>query len=116
MPWFRLDIHWYEDPAIEAAAEEAGPLVLSVFPVLLAKAKAQSAGGKVEFTYRKMSQALFTDWEQIRLAIEALASAGVLSCPDASEKSAVVAFDPASWRRWQEAARKAASREAAQAA
>lgn len=116
MPWFRLDIHWYEDPAIEAAAEEAGPLVLSVFPVLLAKAKAQQNGGRVEFTYRKLGQALFADWEEIRLAIEALASAGVLSCPDASEKSAVVAFDSTSWRRWQEAARKAASREEAQTA
>jgi len=116
VPWFRMDIHWYEDPAIEAAAEEAGAIVLSVFPVLLAKAKAQNNGGKVEFTYRKMSQALFADWEEIRPAVEALASAGVLSCPQASEKSAVVAFDPASWRRWQEAARKAASREGARAA
>lgn len=110
MPWFRMDVHWFEDPDIEAAAEAAGPLVLSIFPVLLAKAKAQDDGGRVEFTYRKLSQALFAEWEEINPAIEALVSAGVLSCPDASERSAVLAFDPDSWRRWQEAQRKAASR------
>jgi hypothetical protein len=116
MPWFRMDIHWYEDPRVEEAAEVAGPMVLSVFPVLMAKAKAQNDGGRCEFTYRKMSQALFADWEEIRPALEALVSAGVLSCPDASERSAVVAFDPDAWRRWQEAARKAASREEVKAA
>jgi hypothetical protein len=110
MPWFRMDIHWYEDEAIEAAAEKAGSLVLSVFPVLLAKAKAQDNGGRVEFTYRRISRDLFAEWEEINAAIEALVSAGVLTCPQASERSAVVAFDPSSWRRWQEAQRKAASR------
>ena len=110
VPWFRLDIHWYEDDAIEAAAEVGGPLVLSVFPVLMAKAKAQDNGGKVEFTYRRLARDLFADWEEINAAIEALVSAGVLTCPQASERSAVVAFDPNAWRRWQEAQRKAASR------
>jgi hypothetical protein len=110
VPWFRLDIHWYEDEKIEAAAEQGGPLVLSLFPVLLAKAKAQDDGGRVEFTYRRLSRDLFADWEEINPAIEALVSAGVLACPAASERSAVVAFDPVTWRRWQEAQRKAASR------
>lgn len=110
MPWFRMDIHWYEDEVIEAAAEKGGSLVLAVFPVLLAKAKAQDNGGQVEFTYRRISRDLFAEWEEINSAIEALVSAGVLTCPQASERSAVVAFDPVSWRRWQEAQRKAASR------
>lgn len=116
MPWVRLDIHWYEDPKIEAAAEAGGPLVLSVFPVLLAKAKAQANGGKVEFTWRKFCVELFASQEEIQKAIDALVSASVLSCPQASALSAVVAFDPMSWRRWQEASRKAAAREEAQAA
>jgi hypothetical protein len=116
MPWFRMDNHWFEDARIEAAAEEAGPMVLAVFPVLLAKAKTQADGGRVEFTYRKLSEAMFAEWDQINPAIEALVSAGVLSCPHASERDATVAFDPMSWRRWQEASRKAASREEAKAA
>ena len=116
MPWFRMDIHWYEDPKIEAAATASGPLVLSLFPVLLAKAKAQANGGKVEFTWRKLAHELFVEEGQTREAVEALASAGVLSCPHVSALSAVVAFDPMSWRRWQEAARKAARRQEVEAA
>lgn len=116
MPWFRMDIHWYEDPKIEAAAASAGPLVLSVFPVLLAKAKAENDGGKVEFTWRKLCLEMFAEQAEIEQAVAALASAGVLTCPHLSALSAVVAFDPMSWRRWQEAARKAARREEPQAA
>lgn len=116
MPWFRMDIHWYEDPKIEFAAAEAGPMVFSIFPVLLAKAKAQADGGKVEFTWRKLTQELFAEEADVKAAINALVSADVLTCPQASALSAVVAFDPLTWRRWQESARKAASREEAQAA
>lgn len=111
MPWFRMDIHWYEDEDVEAAAEKAGPLVFAVFPVILAMAKTQNDGGRVKFTYRKFSEALFADWEEINPAVEALVSAGVLSCPQASERGATVALDPNSWRRWNEAARVAARRE-----
>jgi hypothetical protein len=116
VPWFRLDIHWYEDPKVEAAAEVGGPLVLSVFPVLLAKAKAQASGGKVEFTWRKFCIEMFSERPELEQAVEALMSAGVLSCPHLSGMSTVVAFDPESWKRWQEASRKAAAREVAKAA
>ncbi len=116
MPWFRMDIHWYEDPDIERAAAAAGGVVFALFPVLLAKAKARADGGKVEFTWEKLSRELRFEQDEVEGAIDALVSASVLSCPHTSAWSAEVAFDPASWRRWQEAARKAASREGAQAA
>lgn len=116
MPWFRMDNHWFEDEDVEAAGEAAGPLVFAVFPVLLAMAKTQNDGGRVKFTYRKFSEALFTDWEEINPAVEALVSAGVLSCTQSSERGATVALDPDSWRRWNEAARVAARRESKKAA
>lgn len=116
MPWFRLDIHWYLDEKIEAAAEIAGGVVFALFPVLLAKAKAQADGGKVEFTFRSITRETFFEREQIEQAIEAFVSAGVLTCPQVSARGATVAFDSGSWRRWQEAARKAASREELKAA
>jgi hypothetical protein len=110
VPWFRMDNHWFEDEAVEAAGEVAGAMVFAVWPVLLAMAKTQNDGGKVKLTYRKFAEALFTDWEQINPAIEALASAGVLSCPQSSDRGATVAIDPDSWRRWNEATRKAEKR------
>lgn len=116
MPWFRLDNEWYADEEVEAAGVAAGPLVFAVFPVLLGMAKTQNDGGRVKLTYRKFGQALCTDWEQLNPAIEALVSAGVLSCPESSDLGATVAFDPDSWRRWQEAQRKAASRAEAKGA
>jgi hypothetical protein len=112
VPWVKLDTHWFEDEDVEAAGEVAGPMVFAVWPVLLAMAKAQNDGGRVKLTYRKFAQILFTDWEQINPAIEALVSAGVLSCPQSSARGATVALDPDSWRRWNEAARKAEAREA----
>lgn len=111
MPWVKLDTGWFEDEDIEAAGEIAGPMVFAVWPVILAMAKVQNDGGKVKLTYRKFAEALFTEWEEIKPALEALASAGVLSCPQATERGATVAIDPDSWRRWNEAARKAAERE-----
>jgi hypothetical protein len=110
VPWFRLDNHWFEDELVEAAAVESGPLVFAVFPVLLAMAKTQNDGGRVKFTYRRFASALCTDWSHLNPALESLVSAGVLSCPQSSDLGATVAFDPTSWRRWNEAARKAASR------
>lgn len=117
MPWFRMDIHWYEDPDIEAAAEEAaakagaaGTAVIAAFPVLIGKAKAEADGGRVEFSWRKLSKEIFADVDVTQRAVEAMVSAGVLTCPQQTERSATVAFDPDSWRRWQEAQRKAASR------
>jgi hypothetical protein len=116
VPWFRLDIHWYEDPEIELAASSAGGVVFAVFPVLLAKAKASADGGRVEFTWGKLARELYFEQTEIEAGIDALVSAGVLTCPQRSAWSARIAFNPASWRRWQEAARKAAAREEAQAA
>lgn len=111
MPWFRLDIHWYEDPKIEEAAESGGGVVFAVWPVLLAKAKAENDGGKVEFSWKKLSGELLFTQKELKAAIEGLASAGLLTCPQASARSATVQIDKRSWRRWQEAARKAAKRE-----
>lgn len=108
--WAKLDCHWYKDPDIQAAAEEAGSLVFGVFPVLLADAKAQNDGGRVEFTYRDLSHALFADRDEVAAAVVALVSAGVLTCPQSSERGAELAFDPAAWRRWNDAVRKAESR------
>lgn len=116
MPWFRMDIHWYEDPAVELAASTAGGVVFAIFPTLLAKAKAEADGGRVEFTWGKLARELYFEEEEIKAGVGALTSAGVLTCPQQSAWSATVAFDPKSWRRWQEAARKAAAREEAQAA
>lgn len=116
MPWFRLDIHWYEDPEVELAAETAGGVVFALFPVLMAKAKGENDGGKVEFAWRKLTYELRFKQGEIEGAVDALVSAGVLTCPQRSALSATVAFNPASWRRWQEAARKAAGREGVKAA
>lgn len=116
MPWFRMDIHWHEDPDIELAADQSSGAVFAVFPVLLAKAKAHANGGKVEVAWSKLGRDLRFSESDVRAAVEALSSAGVLSCPQVSARSAEVAFDPGSWRRWQEAQRKAASREEAKAA
>lgn len=110
MPWAKLDCHWYRDAEIQAAAEEAGSLVFGLFPVLLAEAKSQSAGGRVKFTYRDLSHALFADREEIAVTVRALVSAGVLTCPESSPHGAVLAFDPKTWRRWNDAVRKAESR------
>lgn len=116
MPWFRLDIHWYLDAKLEAAGEKAGPLALALFPVLLAKAKSELDGGRARFTFRELSHATFAKPPQIVQAMEALVSAGVLSCPQLSDVDGQVAFDPDTWRRWNEAERKAASREEQKAA
>jgi hypothetical protein len=123
MPWFRMDIHWYEDPKVETAAVQAtrvsgaaGTAVIAAFPVLMGKAKAEADGGTVEISWRKLSQEIFAGEDDTRAAIAALVSAGVLSCPVVSDTAATVAFDPMSWKRWQEAARKAASREGGQTA
>lgn len=110
MPWFRLDIHWYEDEKLEIAGELAGPLAFAMYPVLIGKAKAQCDGGKAEINLRLLAQELFTTKPKIKGAIEALVSAKLLACPHLSARSAVVAFDPITWRRWQEADRKAIGR------
>jgi hypothetical protein len=111
VPWFRLDIHWYLDAKLEASGEAAGPLALLLFPVLLAKAKAELDGGRARFTFRELSNATFAKPAEIVRALEGLVSAGVLTCPQLSEVDGQVAFDPDAWRRWNEAQRKAASRE-----
>jgi len=116
VPWYRLDIHWYLEEKVQEAAEAAGGVVFSVFPVLIAKAKAQANGGRVEFTYRLFATEIFFTEAEIEAAVEALVSARVLTRPQASAKGATVAFDKRTWRRWQESARKAAGREEAQAA
>lgn len=117
MPWFKLDVHWYEDPEVElAAASGGGGVVFAVFPVLMAKAKAENDGGKVEFAWSKISYELRFEREEIEAAVDALVSAGVLTCPQRSALSATVAFNRDSWRRWQEAARKAERREELKAA
>lgn len=110
MPWFRLDIHWYEDEKLEVAGELVGPLAFALYPVLLGKAKAQHDGGKAEVNFRLLAQELFTTKLKVKAAIEALVSASLLTCPQASARSAVIAFDPKVWRRWQEADRKVAGR------
>ncbi len=109
MPWVPLDIHYLDDHDIEAAAEMSREALL-VFPAVLAMAKAQSSGGEAEFTYRGLSHKLFSTPAQVTDGIRALVSAGVLSCPQESERGATVAFDPDSWRRWNDMQRKAASR------
>lgn len=108
--WVKLDCHWYEDPDIEAAAEEAGSIVLSLFPVLLAMAKVQNDGGRVEFSWRSLSHSVFAEKDVVIGGIRALVSGGVLTCPEESERGAVLSFDPDAWRRWNDAARKAMSR------
>jgi len=110
--WSKLDNDWYRDEDVQAAAESAGPVVFAVFPVLLSMAKVQNDGGQARFTYRDFSHALCGDWERdLNPAIEALVSAGVLSCPQATDRGATVAFKPDSWRRYSEAERKAAKRD-----
>lgn len=122
MPWFRLDIHWYEEEKLEAAAESAGrlgPLVLALFPVFLAKAKAQTErgkAGKADFTYRLLAAEVFAPKKDIEAAIEAMVSARVLTCPHMSDRGATVAFNPSTWRKWNEAGRKAEERELRKAA
>jgi hypothetical protein len=116
VPWFRLDIHWYEDEKLEVAGERAGPLVFALYPVLIGKAKAQHDGGRAEVNFRLLAGELFTTKPKVKAGIEALASAKLLTCPQLSARSAVVAFDPVTWRRWQEADRKAAGRGEAKAA
>lgn len=112
--WFKCDNHWYQDEDIQAAGESAGPAVFAVFPVLLAMAKAQNDGGKVRFTYRDFSHALCGDWERdLNPAIEALLSAGVLSCPEATARAATLAFKPEPWRRYSETESRTARRDAA---
>lgn len=110
--WVKLDLHWYEDPGIEAAGDEAGAIVFSLFPVLLAMARSQNDRGRIEFTFRNLSHSIFADTDSVVAGIRALVSANVLELPESSERGAVLAFDPESWNRWNETARKAQSREA----
>ena len=112
MPWVPLDVHFYQDPAIEAAAEDAGGGVLGTFAVLLAMAKAQAKGGKIEFTWRSLSHATYSSPKDAGVAVRALVSAGVLSCPESSDRGATVEFDPTTWRRWNDGAMRAARRKA----
>lgn len=109
--WVKLDCHWYEDPDIEAATEEAGPVVLALFPVLLSMAKVQNDGGRVEFTWRSLGHSVFAQNGDAVHGIRALVSAGVLTCPEESERGGVLAFDPTTWRRWNDVVRKAEKRE-----
>lgn len=112
MPWVPLDVHFYQDPSIEAAAEDAGGGVLGTFAVLLAMAKAQAKGGKIEFTWRSLSHATYSSPDDAGVHVRALVSAGVLSCPESSDRGAVLEFDSAAWKRWNDSAMKAAKREA----
>lgn len=111
MAWVKLDTHWFADEGVEAAGEEAGMPVFAVFPTLLGMAKSQNKKGQVKITYRKFGEALFTDWEVLNPAVEALVSAGVLTCLDSSDRGATLAFDPETWRRWNETARKSEERD-----
>jgi len=111
MPWVPLDIHFYQDPDIEAAAEEAGGGVLGTFAVLLAMAKAQAKRGKIEFTWRSLSHATYLSPEDAGVHVRALVSAGVLRCPSSSDRGAEVEFDPKAWKRWNDSAMKAVKRE-----
>jgi hypothetical protein len=108
--WVKLDTFWFADEDVEAAGEIAGPMVFAVFPVLLAMSKSQNEGGKVKITYRKFAETVFGDWDQLAPALDALVSAGVLSCPESSARGATVAFDPESWLRWNDTVRKAEER------
>lgn len=111
MAWVKLDTHWFADEGVEAAGEIGGPLVFVVYPVLLGMAKAQNDGGRVKITYRKFAEAVFGDWEELNPALQALVSAGVLTCLDPTARGATVAFDPDWWRRLNETARKSEERE-----
>ena len=108
MPWFALDTHYLEDPKVQHAGELT-PFALSVFPALLADAKQRANGGKVEVVFRSLAFRLFISEEEASKAVRALVSAGVLTCPEVSDRSCKVEF-PA-WRRWNERFRKAQQRE-----
>lgn len=107
MPWFALDMHYLDDPKVEAAGEMT-PFALSVFPALLAEAKQRANGGSVEITYRKLAIKLFVSEREAAKAVAALVSAGVLTCESQDDRAVVVKF-PA-WRRWNERARKSEQR------
>lgn len=111
MAWVKLDTHWYADEDVEAAGEAAGPMVFVVFPVLLGMAKSQNKAGQVKITYRKFAEAVFGDWEELNPAVEALVSAGVLTCLDSSDRGATLTFDPDTWKRWNDTARKSEERD-----
>lgn len=108
MPWLALDTHYLDDPKIQAAGELT-PFAMCVFPALLAEAKQRASGGKVEVSYRNLGHLLYLSCEETEKAVLALVSAGVLDCPQRSEKAATVVF-PA-WRKWNERFRKATARE-----
>ena len=107
MPWFALDTHYLRDPKVQAAGELT-PFAMSVFPALLAQAKQVANGGKVEVAFRDLAHDLFLSQEEAQKAVEALVSAGVLTCPQMSERCCVVVF-PA-WRKWNDRFRKAQER------
>lgn len=107
MPWFALDTRYLRDPKVQAAGEMT-PFALSVFPALLASAKQEARGGKVEVTFRDLAHDLYLSKEQAEKAVQALVSAGVLSCPQVSEGSCEVVFP--SWRKWNDRFRKAQER------
>jgi hypothetical protein len=117
--WIRLGVLWYEDEKLEEAAEAAGPagaVVIAAYPLLLAKSKVQKEHGLVEFTWRNLSQELFAGQAKVKAAIDAMLSAGVLSCPHRSKRGATVAFNREAWDRWQDSSRKASEREVPKAA
>lgn len=115
MPWVPLDIHYLEDPKIQAAGALT-PFSLCVFPALLAGAKARADGGKVEVSFRSLAFDLFISEDEARKAVSALVEVGVLeavsapvpACPHLSDLSQRVRF--ASWRKWNERFRKAQQR------
>lgn len=111
MPWVPLDTHYLDDPKVQLAGE-ATPFALSVFPALLAAAKLRADGGRVELTYRDLGHRLFLDPAEAARAVAALAMAKVIEIDEQGDRSAVVRFPPATWRRWNENWRKQRSREA----
>lgn len=116
MPWVPLDIHYFQDAKIEAAAEEVGASALAVFSVLLCMAKGQAARGRVEFTWRSLGNATYLDRDDAVSAVRALVSGGVLSCPEESDRGAVLEFGRDAWDRWHDGFRKQTKREAAKSA
>lgn len=70
MPWFRMDVHWYQDPAIEELGERFGHLALSTMVVLVSVARERGPLGTVKATPSALASILRVAPETITEIVE----------------------------------------------
>lgn len=101
--WARLDVEWFDDHVLRAAAE-IEPACLVLWPILVAKAKADShveanPTGRIRTTTRTLATCALVDVEQVDRALALLVEGEFLTSTEA--RFGAVEIELAAFERWQ---------------